>query len=209
MALDTYDNLKISVIEQLHRGSSLNLKINDFILLAEAEMRSNRAAPLNMRLNEVVGTVTTIVDSDTVALPTDYQQSRSLRVQLGQSKYELTYRTPAALPQRSGSGTPCYYTFVGNSFKFDIATSEALTLTLDYLADFAALTSVNQTNDVLTKYPGIYLYGCLKHGFIFADDNEMAVKYDGLFIAAIDSANVAENLGRFGDSPTVAVRWAP
>lgn len=208
MALDTYDNLKLAVISQSHRGD-LDLKIDDFILLAEAEIRANPDEPLNLRLNELIATDVTVIDSDLVALPVRYQRARSLRITLGNTQARIQYRTPATMGRRDGSGTPCFYTILGDSIQFDIALDAVYTVTFEYQADLEPLSSSNQTNNVLTRYPNIYLNGCLKQAFIWADDDDQAIKYDTIFISAISSANQAEALGRFGDSPEMAVRWAP
>jgi len=51
MALDTYANLKASVIDFSHRNDVSN-KIDDFILLAEEAMYANPDFPLQLRQME-------------------------------------------------------------------------------------------------------------------------------------------------------------
>jgi len=208
MALNNYLNLKEAVIQQSHR-SDLDLKIDDFILLAETEMRANADEPLNMRLSETTVTDVSVVDSDVVSLPTLYQKARSLRITIGEDLYPLNYRVPSAMNYRSGSGVPVFYTIIGNQIKFDINTDVAYTITFTYVADLSPLTSINTTNSVLTRYPNISLYVCLKHAFIYANDDAELSKYNSLFLSAIKDANNAENLGRYGDTPNVSVGWCP
>jgi hypothetical protein len=208
MALDNYANLKLTVIGQSHRGD-LDLKIDDFILLAETEMKANPDEPLNIRENELIATGVTVVDSALVALPTRYQKARSLRITIGTTKQRIHYETPAVMARRSGSGQPARYTIIGENIQFDINADAVYTITFEYEADLTPLTSSNTTNNVLTNYPNIYLYGCLKHAMVYALDVETGLMYDALFKEAIESANTAESRARFGDSPTRAVGWAP
>ena len=208
MALDTYANLKIAVIEQSHRGD-LDLKIDDFILLTEAEIRANPDEPLNLRANELIATGATAADSDTVALPARYQRSRSLRITIGTQKYKLTYQTPEVMTRRDGTGTPVFYTILGDNIVLDIDADAIYVVTFEYEADLTPLSASNTTNNVLTRYPNIYLYGCLKQAFIYAVDDQEVAKYNNLFLTAISSANTAEMLSRYGESPSRAVGWAP
>lgn len=208
MPLDTFDNLKLAVIDQTHRGD-IDLKVDDFILLAETEIRANPDEPLNIREDELIATDVTVIDSDIVSLPVRYQRSRSLRITLGDSAKRIVYKTPASMSRFSGSGTPSFYTIIGNNIKFDINSDAVYTITFEYEADLTPLTASNQTNNVLTRYPNIYLYGTLKQAFTWANDEDQVIKYNNLFLTAILSANQAEALGRFGDTPEMAVRWAP
>lgn len=208
MALANYSDLKNSVIKWSHRDD-LDLLIDDFILLAENEMRANDDAPLEMRLSEITVVIPMVTTTTFLDLPTDYDQARSLRVAFSNNSNRLVYKTPANLHRRQGTGTPFFYTISGNKLEFDIKPDTAYDVTLQYKAMFTALTSVNSTNEVLTKYPNIYLYGCLKHAFIYAVDNDQAAKYGLLFLEAIKAANNTEDLGRFGDSPEQGIGWAP
>ena len=82
-------------------------------------------------------------------------------------------------------------------------------ITITYTADLVPLSQANQTNNVLTKYPNIYLYGCLKQAFIYTEDTEEAVKYDGLFNGAISSANMSEHDIKYPAQPQQTVAWSP
>ena len=104
MALDNYANLKLKVIKQSKRGD-LDLEIDDFIVLAETEMKANPDEPLNIRENELITTGVTVVDSALVALPARYQRSRSLRITIGTTQHRIAYQTPAVMSRRSGSGS--------------------------------------------------------------------------------------------------------
>lgn len=208
MGLATFDELKQSVIDQTHRND-LDLKMDDFVTLAENEMRANEDEPLNIRANELISSTVAVVDSALVPLPTNYQSSRSLRITLGETQFRIVYQTPANMVRRNGSGDPCFYTIFGDNIQFDINAKEAFTVTFEYESDLTPLAELNQTNNILTKYPNVYLFGALKQAFAFAEDDEQTLKYHSLFMDAITATNNAEKLGRFGDSPSVAVGWAP
>jgi len=208
MALNNYDDLVKAVIDQSHR-EDLGLNVDNFIRLTEAEFLSNQDEPLSLRGSEVIVTDTAVVGSDLVALPAGHIESRSLRISFDGIESRLSYRTPATMIFTQGQGTPQFYTIIGESIQFDIASEFAYVVTFQYLQGVIPLTKSNDTNNVLTKYPNLYLYGCLKQAFIWADDDDKAVKYAALFFAAIKSANTTEDIGRHGDSPTISAVWAP
>lgn len=208
MALNNYANLKLKVIKDSKR-SDLDLEIDDFILLAETDIKSNPDEPLNIRENEIITTGVTVVDSALVALPARYQRARSLRITIGTTKQRIAYEAPAVMARRSGSGQPARYTIIGENIQFDINADAVYTITFEYEADLTPLSSSNTTNNVLTSYPNIYLYGCLKHAMIYSQDTERGLVYHALFKEAIESANLAEGIARAGDSPTRAVGWSP
>ena len=208
MALDTQENLIKTVIDYSHRDD-LGLRMDDFILLAETEMMSNPIEPLKLNLGEKISTASTDITTRFLALPSGFQSSRKFSITIDESIHGLEFRTPSQLKIRKGTGTPCFFTIRGNEIELDIISDKAYTVTFTYFAEFQPLTSLNQTNIVLTKYPTIYLYACLRQVYLYLQDNEEASKWSIESLSAIMSANKAEKAGRYGPQPQMTSKWAP
>lgn len=208
MSYDTYDNLKKAVIGQTYR-KDLNIKFNDFLSITEVEIRSNSETALMMNLNEKVSTAVTTTTTRYLALPAGFQSSRKFTITINDNIHGLEFRTPDQLIIRDGTGTPCFFTVRNNEIEFDILPDIAYTVTITYIADLTPLSVANQTNDILTKYPNIYLYGCLKQAFVYLQDLDQSSIYDGLFSEAINSANESEHSIKYPTQPQETVAWAP
>jgi hypothetical protein len=155
MALSTYTALKAAVADWLHRAN-LTAQVADFITLAESEINTE----MRMRLMETDSTLTLTSGASTVALPARYSEPLFLELVIsGQENTRLTYLTPDQMPTQTGTGEPRYWTINGANIEFPYDADQAYTLRFHHLADFDLATT--ETNSLLTKYPGIYLYGAL------------------------------------------------
>lgn len=203
MSLDTFDNLKIEIIDWSHRGG-LDGKIDSFISLAETEMYSNPTKVLKVRSGETLATGTASTSSRFLALPTGFIDMRRVRINTTTGFFRLSYRTPEQLVSTDGPGRPRFFT-VTDQIEFDTVPDEAYTLEFQYMAEFTALSTSNQTNPILTNEPNIYLFGALKQAFVYATDEQEAMKYHVMFIDAIKGANKKYNAGKYGQSPVMKV----
>lgn len=79
-----------------------------------------------------------------------------------------------------------------------VATTSPATGTISYTVNnvevtyykkFDGLREANQTNEILTNYPDVYLYGCLSKAGRYIQDREVLAQYQLDFLEAIDSAN--------------------
>lgn len=199
MGLANYSELKSSVINWSHRDD-LDLLIDDFIELTETEMFANSVEALEIQQLETQSTAS--VSSSTTALPTSYQQMKSIRLQTSDGKGGLLYKTPEALNRKTGTGRPKYYT-IHNQIEFDVTPDQTYTVEYNYVKKPTGLSTSNTTNEVIDNYPNIYLYGCLWQAFTYADDEAQAQKYYQRFIAAIRGANQASENGMFSSTPTI------
>lgn len=206
MALDTFENLKLEIIDWSHRGD-VDLKINTFIQLAESEMYANQIEPLKIRSEETLATAT--MDSTTpsrfVALPDGFQSMRKLSLQIVNGEnFEINYRTPSQLRIRSDAGQPCFFT-VTSQLEFDRFPDIDYALEIQYIKEFTALSTANPTNTVLTDHPTIYLFGALWALNNWAEKEQDAARYFNQFIGAIRGANKKADVGRYGPSPVMTV----
>jgi len=205
--LDTYENLKLSIINWSHR-EDMDLLIDDFIDIAEAEMFANPVEPLKARSGETRAAFTTSTSDRFVALPTGYISMRKARIQITNGpSIELEYRTPAQLNLKDTVGTPLYFT-VTDQVELDRISDQAYTGEFQYNAEFTALSTSNTTNAILTNHPNIYLYGSLWALFNHAVDTEQASKYYASFIDAIRGANKEAKAGRYGPAPVMRIEGA-
>ena len=128
------------------------------------------------------------------------------------SVFTSNFNTGITLPRvniKENAGTPCFFTIRGDEVEFDRVPDKIYTVTFTYFAGFQPLTDANQTNIVLTKYPNIYLFGCLRQVFLYAQDTQQASIYSNEALSAVQSANKAEKEGRYGPQPQMTSKWAP
>lgn len=204
MSLDTFDNLKIAIINVSQRDDTKDDELNDFITLAETEMFQNPRKVLSVRSSETRATAVTLTTSRYLQLPDGFREMRRLRLDLDTGFRELTYRAPGHLRSIDGPTTPTFFT-VTSQLEFDTVPDEAYTVEMQYLADFTPLSDTNQTNFVLTDSPNIYLFGALKELFSAAQDDEAAAKYEAKFINAIIGANKKYRKGKYGPAPRMRI----
>ncbi len=200
MSLDTYDNLKLEIIDWSR--PDIALRVDTFIDLAEVEMFSNPTKTLKVRSGETLATGTASTSSRFLALPSGFLEMRRIRIDTDTGFLPLTYRTPEQLTSIDGPARPRFFT-VTDQIEFDTVPDEAYTIEFQYLAEFTPLSSSNQTNPVLTNDPNVYLFGALKEVFAWAKDTENQVKYEVKFINAIRGANKKFIAGKYGPSPVM------
>jgi len=200
--LDTYDNLVKEIIDWSHRDD-LGVKIPDFIQLAENAMYSNEVEVLAIRGMEMISTSTTT--GQYVALPTDFESARSVRLVTGDNGGELRFQAPEQMRKQVATGKPTFFTIIGNEIQFDRVPDSAYTLEIQYYRKEPSLSTLVQTNAILTSHPSIYLYGALAQVYFFSQDEQQALKYTQLFISAIKGANKADKKGRYGPAPAMSI----
>jgi hypothetical protein len=200
--LDTYDNLVKEIIDWSHRDD-LGVKIPDFIQLAENAMYSNEVEVLAIRGMEMISTSTTT--GQYVALPTDFESARSVRLVTGDNGGELRFQAPEQMRKQVATGKPTFFTIIGSEIQFDRVPDSAYTLEIQYYRKEPSLSTLIQTNAILTSHPSIYLYGALAQVYFFSQDEQQALKYTQLFISAIKGANKADKKGRYGPAPAMSI----
>lgn len=211
MALDNYANLKAAVENWSHRKDVKDY-IDDFIAIAETEFYNGVYNPdireslaLRVREMEALDTSTTSTSSRFLALPTDYLELRRLDLTVSSVRKPLQYRTPNQLIILDGTAAPSYYT-ITDQVEFDITPDDTYSSNMQYFKKFDALDATNNTNDILTNYPNVYLYGALWALFQYARNTEEETKYFIKFTQAIESANNGSYRGRYGKGLSARVR---
>ena len=95
---------------------------------------------------------------------------------------------------------------LGNEIQFDRTPDSEYTIEIQYFKKADALTELNQTNEILTSHPSVYLFGALTAVFAYASDIEQQIKYNQMFISAIKGANKADKKGRYGPAPSMSIQ---
>lgn len=185
-----------------HRNDVLSV-FDTFLQLTEQEIYAGDQIRDGIRIRdmETTDTVTLSTSVRTLALPTDFLEFRKLNLEYSSTIYPpLKYRTPHELRVYDSAGHPCFYT-ITSQIEFDRVADVAYTLNRVYYAKLTAISSTNATNAILTKFPSIYLYGCLSHLYKWTQNVEKALSYHELFMDAITTANEQERWGNIGPSP--------
>lgn len=207
MALTTFSELKQAIIDYVHR-SDLDLKIQDFITLAEHEMYNpgdDSVEPLRLKEFDKTSTASVTTTSRFLALPDDYSSLRSTRLDITDLSDFMEYRAPQQMRRFDTTARPCFFTIIGTQIEFDRVPDDTYTIEIQYYAELAALTAAAPTNELLTEHPNIYLFGGVHQAFVFAKDQESAGTYEAKFLKAIKGANKADRKGRFGPAPVMKV----
>jgi len=183
MAITNYTNLQTAIASWHHRDVT---QIPDFIALAETRINNL----LESRLGETDTTLTATISSRYIAIPVGYSAILGLWLTTYTPRREISYRLPENLPVNSaGNGRPDCYTIDGSNIAFDRPADIAYTYTMRYQSSYdIAATS---TNDILTNYPDVYLFGSLVEACLFARDDPTI--FEQRFQSAINNAQKSES----------------
>ena len=187
MALTTYTELKASIADWLH-NTALTSQIPDFITLAEVEINSE----LRTRQMQVDETLSLTSGTKTVALSSRYIDPISLELVIpGENNTPLTYRLPQDMTNNAAtSARPIYWTINGDNIEFEYLADQTYTLSFRMLKGYdIAATS---TNTLLTKYPGLYLFGSLLQSAPYKIDDDRIGTWQNSYDKALAKAKKAE-----------------
>ncbi len=195
MAITTYNDLKDAITggpNSWSKRGDIGSRFDDFVGLAEADIWEE----LRIRDMEFFATGTLSTTNRYLAFPTDFLESRALKLVSGSLRYEVSYSAPESLVIQPAPGRPKHYTLT-DRIEFDRVSDSAYTYEMYIYRSLTGLSSSNQTNAVLTRFPSIYLYGCLFHFAQWAQNDLMLTKYAPLFLGSIEKANKADRRNRY------------
>jgi hypothetical protein len=187
MAITTYDELVTAGANWSNR-SDLTSRWPEFISLVDADLNTE----LNVRDIETDQTLSLVASSRTVALPTGFREALNLWPVWTSGRGEPLRRvTPDLLITSTVTGCPSVWCVDGTNIAFDCPADQAYTFTLRMRAG-SALTSDNPTNDILTSYPNVYLFGMLREAYSYLDDAENEARYATKYADALAKAKQKE-----------------
>lgn len=192
--ITSYSTLKDNVADWLNR-SDLTSQIPVFIQLAEAEL--NR----RLRAKDMIARSDALLNAQYTPLPSDFLEARSLYL-LTSPVTRLEFITVEKMEQLkyqgySTTGTPVYYTVIGNTFESLPSPDQSYTAELVYYAKLPALTDSATTNWLLNKHPDIYLYGTLIQSAPYMRDDERVVVWSGLYEKGLAQLEQASTRAEF------------
>ena len=196
MGISTYTELQTAVTDWSHRSVSQAV---DFITLAEKRINTLLAS----RLSEVDASLVATIGSRYITLPSGFISPYAMWCTTYDPRQEIVYTTPEILPVASDSSQPHYYTIDGAYIGFDCPSDIAYTYDFRYKKGYDIAST--STNDILTNYPGVYLYGALVEAAVFARDRADLDIFETKFQTALEEAQIAESQNKanatlFGDS---------
>lgn len=198
-AIYDWSTLKTEWALRLDR-SDLDDHFPQFVQLTESFL-SRR---LRVMDGETLYTVTT--SSETLTLPSDFLQMRSIHIEGSSSPdYPLRGMSPAALVQQfSGdSDTPVAYAQIGTTLKLAPPPASEILLSMVYVARFTPLTETSVSNWILEQHPDLYFYGCLAQACDYIQDTAGFAKYSGLLAQMTEDLVRVRARDRWGSGPLV------
>lgn len=200
-AFDSYDSLCGTLADWLNRAD-LTMQIPSFIAMAEAMFNND------MRGRTQRGTVTAdaVIGTQYAPVPVDYLEMQSLFLP-GMQFPKLEFLTqsqinsPEYYNRWGASGTPRYFTTVGQQIKLLPTPTMDYTFEMTYYAMLPPLGIVNETNWLLAFYPNIYLYGSLLQAAPFLKNDDRLQTWTTLHSDAMEKLHLADERAKYAGAP--------
>jgi hypothetical protein len=195
--IDTYTLLKAQIAEKLDR-SDLEDQIPNFIRMAEYRLARVILHPMG----ETTSIVSTTAGTETVNLPTGFQQLRAAHVVSDPIAY-LQQVSPSTLREKwnSGSGSPQAFAIVNGQLLIGPVPDAVYALKLTYLSELTPLSDSSETNWLLQKHADVYVYGSLLQAEAHIVNDARIPLWKSAWDEAIAEINAAGNRYRASASP--------
>lgn len=198
--LTNYSELKQNIQDHAKRSDILS-KLDFFIDMAESVIAQKlRMLPIDTRVQSVTST------SDRfMALPDGFLSMNKLSLVIDSNYYPVTAFPVQALNVVSTAQTPSSYS-ITSQVEFNCISDQAYTVEMQYDKTLTPLTTAAPTNDVLTKYPLLYLHGCMVAYANWSLNDALLIKHSKLFQAQMAAANKAERKAKHDPTPASYIR---
>lgn len=153
----------------------------------------------------IMESTATIAATEFVTLPADFRSMCSAYIDTNPRSAltptsEFTQNTWRVL-----AGTPTQYAIVNGQMRLNPVPDGTYNVVLRYIANLPDFVVDTDTNVVLDRYPGVYVYGALTHHATLMRDVEAAAVYKAGFNEQIRLARADDVNSRYsGTSPRVA-----
>lgn len=189
MALSTYSELQAAIADLLNRSDIAN-PIKDFITLCEADL--NR----RLRVREMTARATGATSDQFTVLPSDFLEARNIQINTNPPAV-LDYRSPEALDRfraesGGGTGTPQFYTFIGDTIEIAPTPASSQTLEIVYYKRITPLSDSSTSNFILDSHSDIYLYGSALHSAPFLGSDERVALWASIYDSKVERLNQAD-----------------
>lgn len=193
--INDYSTLQAAIADWLKRAD-LTTAIPSFIALAEA--RINRTLFVTQRQAEASGTSA----SGVVPIPADLDRLIAFQVSRGSAYVPIDPVPPNVI--RGWNGAAVVYTTVNGEYR--LSGSQDIDYVIDYYARIPALSDAAPQHWLLTKEPGLYLYGALIEATPYIQDDARAMIWATQFQTILDDLARSDEYTRYGNAPAAAVR---
>lgn len=193
MSISTYGELKTAVSNWLTRVD-LTARIPEFIAMGEAQLFTD----LRCREMETSANVTVTASTRESALPTRWVAGRSVYIS-GTPNQRLEYRTPDeywAVYADLTSAKPQAYTIEEDSFLWGPVPDAGYTAVSRHYQRPAVLSSDSDTNDVLARWPNLYLHSALIQSAPFIGNDPRISTWASLYEDLIERIHNADKMDR-------------
>jgi len=162
-----------------------------------------------LRVREMEAT-DTLTEAASIALPADF-------LEMIDAYRDTDPRVPLSVTDSTGinrahvtSGTPKTYAIVDGAMLLNPAPDGAEDIVIRYYARQADLSADGDTNDILTNYPSVYVYGVLSHHATLTRDEKAMSIYANAYGLHMRLAQSSDTNARYSGAPIVpTVRSAP
>lgn len=189
MSITNYGELKTAVANWLNRDD-LTTYIPDFIAMGEQYInRDLRVAAMISRVTAQTTASTAYLD-----LPTDFVEMLNVQINVS-DKYPLSYMSPEVMDSKysSATGTPKFYSIVGDEIQFAPIPDSAYTIELAYFESFPAQSSDSDSSWLHTNAKDLLLYGSLIAAEPFLKNDARIATWQGMYSAGIKQLNKQYN----------------
>lgn len=200
MAITTYGELKTAVGNWLERDDLSN-RVPEFISLAEDRIYNT----LRVREMETSATISTTASQRADSLPSNYLQARRLYID-DSIDAPLEFRTPFnfyGIYASQSSGKPRVYTIEGENVLWAPTPDGVYSVKVLYYQRLTAFSSDSDTNNLLTKARGLFLYGALLEAAPFLGNDPRVAIWAQMWDDIKDRIEAADQLDRASGSPLV------
>ncbi|HEX5509834.1 MAG TPA: hypothetical protein VFX37_15140 [Pseudolabrys sp.] len=205
----SYADLQNAVTDYLARDQDTTLiaRIPTFIQLFEAKM-NRKLFVRQMESRATAVTDPTADEPEYIALPSDFQSMRRIRLTAGTQSGEPTYLQFKSNQQMDDfrtltanvAGQPQFFTIFGSEIELAPTPAAVYTVEMIYRQNIPALAS-NSTNWLLTLAPDLYLYGALLEAAPYMKNDARVETWGALMAAALSDLNDLGMMSTFNAGP--------
>lgn len=203
MTSPTSYTLLVEAIQDMAEDDST--EFNDFIPKAVnmAEDRLFRELNINYSTD---GTVSTVIGSPSITKPTDLRETEGMFIVVSGNKTPLIKRSSEFLmdywPSDSVRDTPKYYSDNDlTTWRIAPTPDAAYSITVNYTAKPAYLSSSNTTNVYTDKYPDMLFYASMVNMCEFMKDTERKQEWTARLQESTSTVNFEGTKNRKEDTP--------
>jgi len=214
--ITTWRGLRLAVLDWLERPGDMLLdsRFDDFLQNCEQRMYYGYATedvgnPLRsdpLRIVEMETVDPAFALAAVTAQPADFLELISAQLNSPSAPLQIVAQRTIDGYAATAPNQPRLIALSGVSFRtFPDPGANAYSATLRYYRRLAT-PSADAANDILTRYPNVYLQGCLVEAAIFAHDEADATRFLGLYNASVAGLNARTQRITASSVPVIRLR---